>query len=117
MRNDSFESRFCIGLIVFAAAVRLVLAVGAVDAAPTDAAVQEPDVFLLEILAAAPEELTPTVTQTEPEILPEEPEPVPEEAPDMPLSSLQVPAAIRRTSRRFCCGLRRSILIRTGRPS
>ena len=62
MRNDSFESRFCIGLIVFAAAVRLVLAVGAVDAAPTDAAVQEPDVFLLEILAAAPEELTPTVT-------------------------------------------------------
>lgn len=87
MRNDSFESRFCIGLIVFAAAVRLILAVGAVDAAPTGAAVQEPDVFLLEILAAAPEELTPTVTQTEPEILPEEPEPVPEEAPDMPVYS------------------------------
>ena len=86
MRNYSFESRFCIGLIVFAAAMRLALAVGAVDAAPADAAAQEPDVFLLEILAAAPgdtpEEALPAVTQQEPDEIPEEPEPEPEpEAP------------------------------------
>ena len=87
MRNDSFESRFCIGLIVFAAAMRLVLAVGAADAAPSGtAAAPEPDVFLLEILAAAPEdtpeETLPAVTQQEPDEIPEEPEPEPEpEAP------------------------------------
>ena len=87
MRNDSFESRFCIGLIVFAAAVRLILAVGAVDAAPSGTvAAPEPDVFLLEILAAAPEdtpeETLPAVTQQEPDEIPEEPEPEPEpEAP------------------------------------
>ena len=87
MRNDSFESRFCIGLIVFAAAMRLVLAVGAADAAPSGTvAAPEPDVFLLEILAAAPEdtpeEALPAVTQQEPDEIPEEPEPEPEpEAP------------------------------------
>ncbi len=87
MRNDSFESRFCIGLIVFAAAMRLVLAVGAADAAPSGTvAAPEPDVFLLEILAAAPEdtpeETLPAVTQQEPDEIPEEPEPEPEpEAP------------------------------------
>lgn len=65
------ERRLCMGLVVFAVLVRLVMAVSAAPAARN--AAQTTDVLVLQILAAE----TPSAPEPEPEAIPE-PEPEPE---------------------------------------
>lgn len=80
MLDQRYERRFCMSLIVFAVLVRLALAVGAAGAESAPA--QQPDVLVLEILAAAPAQQSP---EEEPEPVQQpaqEQEPQPEPAPE-----------------------------------
>lgn len=83
MIDQRYERRFCMGLVVFAAAMRLLMAVSA-GRAPSDAA-QPPDVLVLQILAAETPSASEPASEPGPEAEPEaEPAPEPEPEPDEP---------------------------------